>query len=234
VAKFSFEKPCSVLCEGGTDLWFLRRLAANRGLDAHLGVFFPSRDGKDYGQAYGSGGFKSGLNTIATQLSIHERVRGVIVVADNDDNPSEKFTAVCDALRAARFPAPNAPEQIVQGQVEGRNLSLAVFMIPGNGREGCLESLLYESLSLADRERCVDALAMCFGVQVDGNTWRVHKTHEARLRAVVGCLYPRDPGRALGHILADTDYCPFDFASNNFDYMERFFRTFLTRLGVTL
>jgi hypothetical protein len=226
----TFTKPCQVVTEGYADQTFIRRLTENRKIEPLVGAFRTSKD--PIGQAFGSGrsGYLDTLNALTTEITFFDVVKGIVILADNDDDPSGRFADVSNQLSDAGYPVPKRPEEIVSAKVHGRNITVSVMMLPKTGTAGCLDSLLLASLPNDAQMACATALMACAaGAMAD---WPPRKKAEAKLRAVLCSTYTKDPGRELSQILCDIKRCPFDFGSPAFDHVETFLRGFLSRMGV--
>ena len=227
--KIIFTKPCQVITEGYADTVFLRRLAIHRGLGPHVGAFRTSKDPMINASGCGRSGYADTLDALSAEIAFFDVVNGIVLLADNDDDPKGRFDDVVTQVKKAGYPIPTKPEEIVSGKVQNRTISLTIFMVPSAGTPGNLDSLLLDSLPNDSAMQCAAALLACAAADMAG--WGESKKAEAKLRAALCCSYARDPGRELSHILFERKRCPFDFSHKAFDHVETFLRRFLAHVG---
>jgi hypothetical protein len=67
-------------------------------------------------------------------------IGGVLVIMDADTSRAEAFKNASDALTSGAFPVPSRPFS-----VEGANPRTAIYVMPGEHREGTLEHLLLDA-----------------------------------------------------------------------------------------
>jgi hypothetical protein len=120
-----------IVCEGQSDEAFFRHLIQKRNLP-QFKVVYPMHQ-----QDGGWRGFAPRLRALKTEPGFDE-LRGILVAADNDDNPTSSFRNVCDQLRAAGYPVPERPLQAIRAP---EYPALAVMMLPWADQGGKLESL---------------------------------------------------------------------------------------------
>lgn len=203
--NFSFEpnKPCLVLGEGPHDRAFFRALMRARHIGGYQTVC-PNDLGIEGG---GNTRWKEALNALVGTTGF-ETLRGLVIVADNDDNPNDAFTNVQQALHGAaeftgppyrKFPVPNNPLDIQDGPP-----AVSVVMMPGTGVRGCLENLTadvaYNAASAAIRT-CVDDYCSCAGF----NGLSESKKSKARLRSLIACGHHANPEISSAKVWND---CP--------------------------
>lgn len=222
-------KPCQMIVEGRSDCEFFRRLCAARGLETKVGVRFTAKTLADNAPGTGNSGFYDSLDGLRGAMKLSPNVvKGVIVVADNDSDPNEKYEFIREQVARAGFPA-GAAGATVTGNVNGKNLSVSILMVPSSGTQGNLESVLLSALPIGAYRNCVDGLITCAGLGAPN--WRPHKIEEARLGAYLSCSYHHDPGKSLANILADVPRSPFDMSHTAFDGFNLFLRRFLVAIG---
>jgi hypothetical protein len=130
------------------------------------------------------------------------RLRHLGILADNDQDP-DVFEIIRAHIRSANAHAdlggkisdPDSPHSTVTNSI----ISCRVILLPGPGRHGCLETLLFEVLRAenADKMACIEDLVRCTGISGDPNAWRLSKLDKARVRAAIAVLYRRNPALAL-------------------------------------
>jgi len=70
------------------------------------------------------------------------------------------FASIQNALVEARLPVPQSPG-VLQPSLESGMPSVAVFLMPGNGRTGALEDLCLETIKDQPEHACVQAFFQC-------------------------------------------------------------------------
>ena len=185
--KEILEQPHVILCEGSGDASFLRHLIEVRKLSP-CKIVYPRNE--DPG---GRQGFAGRLRSLRFATG-YERVTGILVVSDNDANPTGSFKEVRQQILEAGFHAPNRPENAVPS-VEGP--SVAVLMLPAINVEGTLESLCLESMNRQWPElaKCTDQFSVCSGV----TTWPKSKRDKACMRILIASACKNDPNTSLTH-----------------------------------
>lgn len=207
----SLTLPHLIVCEGAADEAFLRALCKHRGL-AEVSIRHPGD--VDRG---GRGGLdKLGwlLRGIRTWRGF-DQVTDILVVADNDTDPTGNFDRVRGQLAAAGFPAPTAPLAVAEAAVDHIPRRLSVLMLPWADRPGTLDTLCLGPARAAESvlADCADAFAAC--ARAAG------RDHDARhdqflLRALLAAGHPRDPRLGLGLVwqrapeLIPLDHADFD------------------------
>src|SRR5579859_490862 len=127
--------PFLIACEGYADVRLVDELLQHNQI-ANCCVGCPSRDFASNLPKYLSA-IKALLDLQGTSL------RGILVIVDADNSHADSFTQACNALRVADFPVPAQPFVI-----EGNAPRVAVYLTPGEGRNGTLEHLLLEAAYL--------------------------------------------------------------------------------------
>ena len=60
-----------------------------------------------------------------------------------------------------QYPCPDSPGEFVSGPVEGKIIHVGVFIMPGNGNEGAMETMLVDSVAGEPAMDCVGAYFEC-------------------------------------------------------------------------
>jgi len=182
--------PRVILCEGSGDKNFFQELIKARDLPEFY-VVHP-REKIDHG---GRRGFEQRLRGLRLQPGF-DAVRGIIVVSDNDHDPSASFQEVRTLIHDASYSAPNHPFAVVAGPP-----AVAIMMIPAENENGQLETLCLRAISAAwpQQFHCAEQYAVCAGIQ----TWAVGKQERAKLRALISHICKKDPNTSLTHLWHD-------------------------------
>ena len=149
----------------------------------------------------------------------------ILVVADNDTTPERNFASVQEQLRSAhygvmeqKYDVPNAPLNKSDGTP-----SIAIMMMPENGKIGKLETLCLAAAQDAAPmiSNCVNAFANC------ANTleWPSPTLDEMKLRSLLGARHKRNPSIGLGKVWSeDPELIPLD--NHCFDGVVSFLKTY--------
>ena len=97
------------------------------------------------------------------------------------------FQSVQSSLRAAALPVPNRSTEET-----GTEPAVSVFILPGDGGDGMLETLLCRTIAGTAVDRCIDSFFRCAGES--GNP--IHRPDKARARAYLATT--PDPHLSVG------------------------------------
>ena len=118
------------------------------------------------------------------------------------------FQSVQSSLRAAALPVPNRSTEET-----GTEPAVNVFILPGDGGDGMLETLLCRTIAGTAVDRCIDSFFRCAGES--GNP--IHRPDKARARAYLATT--PDPHLSVG-VAAKRNRWNLDHAA--FDGVRRF------------
>jgi len=125
-----------------------------------------------------------------------ETVAGIVIVSDNDTNPSESFKEVQEQIRTADgYGVPSKPEEWTRGK---GTPPVTVYMLPRGDTEGDLEQLCL----IAARDQwpeilsCADEFARCTGAA----NWTTNKRSKMLLRSVLSAVCRNDPNTSLVYL----------------------------------
>ncbi|MCA1635306.1 MAG: hypothetical protein LC802_16850 [Acidobacteria bacterium] len=131
-----YTKERLILCEGSSDKTFFTELIRARELPDYQ-VQFPHGANETTG---GVSKFRRFLEAAALNEDFINTVRGILVVADNDDNPGGQFYQVTTQILDAGYGVPSGELQFARSRPPLP--PVAVMMLPlGRGR-GNLESVV--------------------------------------------------------------------------------------------
>lgn len=195
-------EPFVLLCEGQHDSQFFTHLIRVRNLPRFevcsvnyvLGV---SRGGNTK--------FTEALDELPA-IPGFQNVQKILIVADNDLNPTTAFTDVVTAITAtapiigppaSRYVAPGAPLTKV-----GANPAVVVMMIPNIGIPGSLTTMcLIAAVNAAPAiAGCVDALATCTAA----DTWPSTALAKMKLRAIIASSHRPKPELSPAYVWSET------------------------------
>jgi hypothetical protein len=180
VATTEFARPWLILCEGNGDVTFLDKLLLANGLNGDFQVISPNK---------GNGAFGAFLRTAHdAAATFRETVQHVILMVDNDDDPSKSFAEIQEQLRTAGgFPVPGAQRELAKGKGYP---SIVVLMIPLD-RPGNLETLCVEA---AEQKWALTTKVAGFMQQTPAKDWGPSKQAKMQLQTIFAstCKYRPD------------------------------------------
>jgi Protein of unknown function (DUF3226) len=215
-APLSFEGPVYVVCEGNSDRGFLEHLIDSRQL-AGFTVGYPT---SETAGADGVSGIRKLLLAIDTS-SDRPKLKGLLVIVDADENPAQRFAEIRGALAAMGC---DIREPFAPRRVEGKNLTVEVFLMPGRGRKGTLEHLLLDGVFERNRqlESCVNGFRDCLKGPA---AWPDNKQAKMRLHALIAGCCEEEPSTNLA-TLWNKKGNPIPLASAKFDELVETLRAF--------
>lgn len=159
---------------------------------------------------YGKDRLRESLETLAGATGFRD-VKSVGIVRDADDSAGAAFQSVRTALTQAGFPAPDRPEEPA-----GEGPSVSVLILPGDGANGMLETLLCRTFARTAVDRCIDGFFRCARESASP----IHRPDKARARAYLATT--GDPHLSVG-VATKRNHWPLDHAA--FDGVRRFLRS---------
>jgi hypothetical protein len=175
-----------LLCEGEHDEKLLANLMGVRNLPA----FQIQQPGGE--ENYGVSGFQLRLRGLKAAPGIQDR-KAIIIVADNDDAPSQAFKLVRKQVKkAGGYGVPNAPRQLARSKSFP---PVSVLMVPWDSDRGCVETLCYTSAAARRPElaKCVEEYIDCVGA----TQWPIAQLSKLRLRCLLSAACKKDPNTGL-------------------------------------
>jgi len=192
--RAAFSHARFALCEGNEDAALVRKLidTAARGIKA-----FDVSPINDLSDAKGSGGF--GESIIGSEpMTNFGAVSEVVIIADNDDDPDGNFEMVRGQLQKAKENGDLQRDWGVPDQPyvrEAGDPSVTIWMWPGPGKHGCLETVLWDIVlkKYKAEANCVETALACTGA----DQWATSKRDKARIRCFMSLYYKKNPALAL-------------------------------------
>ena len=143
-APRQISKQLLIIGEGSADEAFFVNLCAAR---AVAGFQVIGLKGVEKGTPTGNTGFQEYLNAIKDTTGFDD-LKGVVIVADCDDKPQDRFLEIRKQLKKAQYGEPDNPFQIVHSRPGIP--AVAVVMVPFTNalgpQKGCLETLILRAL----------------------------------------------------------------------------------------
>lgn len=184
--------PRLLICEGHKDMCFFHRLIEERGLPKFHIV-----------EASGNGGFFNTLSDIhLMETKRFKALRGILIVADNDDDPAGRFGSVCQQVERffGRGTAPNAALQASR-----TTPPVTIMMIPWTNEHGHLEKLCVDSAESADGINA-QQVDMFMGL-IHAERWQSESRRgKAWLRVNLAARCVQDPFVPLGDVFLEARY----------------------------
>ena len=208
MATERIEREIQLLVEGRDERNFFEALLEHLQIaDVQLQVL----DGKDR--------LRESLETLAGATGFRT-VKSIGIVRDADESAVAAFQSIQTSLRNANrvvrtwssveFPVPDRPKQRA-----GAGPSVSALILPGDGENGMLETLLCRTFAGTEMERCVDVFLQC--AEESGSP--IHRRDKSRAHAWLATR--QDPHVSVG-VAAQKDYWDFDHEA--FDGVRRFLR----------
>ena len=147
------------------------------------------------------------------------RLLGLLVVADADTNAEKAFEAITVALELAEFPTPKDPFSI-----EGNDLRVAIYLLPGEGKTGTLEHLLLDAVfaKTSSLQKCLDDFSVCTGAL---RSSKLNNLAKMRMSALAAAFCEDNPWCSANTMWSD-DQNPVPINSACFndigDFLKRF------------
>jgi hypothetical protein len=144
----------------------------------------------------GRSGFEHAIREFPI-VSNFQRIRGFVLVTDNDDDNAFKKT--CETLSKNGFRAPSVPEDV--GDLAGRPVKILLLPNTGHGdlEKLCLDVLISKWPKSKD---CVEEFLRCTGADKWTNQASMNK---ALSRATIVGFNEADPYKGLGHLFRSGD-----------------------------
>ena len=96
------------------------------------------------------------LEGLVSATGFRETVQSIGIVRDAETSARGAFQSVQSALSNAALPTPNRPAERT-----GTSPAVTVLILPGDDRQGMLETLLCESFAATPVEDCIDDFFKC-------------------------------------------------------------------------
>jgi len=142
----SIKEPLLLLVEGKNDQHFLDALIRKLSVDP---VQVVRVNGKD--------NYSRFLKPLVMAPNFRSTVRRLGLIRDNDKDPDAAFKSIKSALEKNGLPCPKRPEAFTAGDPP----IVGVFLMPGRGKEGCLEDLCLATRPDHPSMACVDEFMVC-------------------------------------------------------------------------
>ena len=210
VGQIRFDEPIYVLCEGPADVYLVKRLLQREGL---VEGFFVNH-------AKGYQRFAEHVQGLTT-ISNWRKVKRLLLIGDNDTDPTSRWRNAQGALTKERLPAPDSPADIVDGAHD--QPSTGIFMMPSANTVGTLETLLVQAILKEHKglDECLQQLDECPATGCD--QWDAVKRAKMQFQTAVAITCRDDPSAGAAHIWSKT-HNPVPIGSPVFGELAAFLR----------
>ena len=207
--------PCLLMVEGMDDKHFFAALVR------HLGKPKRAVEIRKYAS---ENPFRVALAALVNATGF-DRVRSFAVIRDADRDVDDTFTSIRDALVKVDLPCPCRPG----GFAATPDVRVGVYVLPGEGQNGCLEDLCLQTVAAHVVTPCVDAYLACLKqvcITKPVSAPRDPKEsyfpkHESKAKALAFLAGMYDAPKAVGYA-AQKGYWPLD--SPALDPLREFLR----------
>lgn len=148
----------------------------------------------------GTSNLRPRLRAIESSPDFADMVTSMGIVRDADNNATNAFESVHDALVAVGLPAPSQPLRF-----EGRIPQVAILIVPPGQSSGAIEDVCLASVASDRATPCVDAYIQCIEQVV---THTPSNQAKARLQAFLASR--ERPGLLLGQAAWPWEHAAFD------------------------
>lgn len=217
------ETPLQILCEGADDAEFFTRLAQAKGLTQYQAECPKGPDGR----CVGKGGFAKHLELMKQGIRSGVPLKGIVVVADCDEDPLAAFREVQRSITLSGLRVPDEPLEIMTNH--SGFPATAALMVPWHDRRGNLERVIFDALSNAVPHLvpCLVTFRDCCKAQDRTESLQA----KMLLRCLIAALNPHDPSETLTNFLkAPIEFCPIDYNHGAFLQMADFLAAFSQRI----
>lgn len=179
--------PYQIVCEGPDDIALFDRLLRDRGIE---GFQTGCGRGKENRQCRGRDGFSSRIQAIRTFRTFNPDVKGIVIVADTDHDPTDRFKFACRQLTNNSLSAPTKSLEIA---VDEAGVRSGIIMLPAMDQHGGLETILLSCCAEYELNReCIQTFHTCC-TSSDEHERRVVDADKLRPRALIAATKPSDP-----------------------------------------
>jgi hypothetical protein len=175
-----------IICEGASDCRFLTLLLERRQITGFQ-VVRPANS-KD--------GFENRLRVIRASEDDLAKIETIVLITDNDDDPAAAFNRIARQVRqAGQYPIPAQPLTVAR---KTDYPDIVIVMIPWEGIEGGLETLILEAL--ADKEpdvrKCLEEYLNC----TPARDWNSNKQAKMLLVCMIAGICKGNPAGSLTYL----------------------------------
>lgn len=165
----NIKKPKFIMTEGDVGEHVIRALTQNLDISQNFKIH----------TVKGKNNIRGIVDGIVTSRDFRENVESFCIARDGDNNPSNSFQKVSNALNNANLNSPSSPFQTTSFKFAGKTRKTAVIIFPDGQSPGEVEDLLLDSVKNEPAMSCVNEYFQC----VKSNLKRLpNKIKKARAR----------------------------------------------------
>ena len=224
-SQITFDGPNIIVCEGYSDVRFLKQLLNVRGIiPFEIGCPTQAQDGIPGEGRTGIPEYLTAVRVFGTQAA--NGLQSVAIMMDADDDPETANSDAASWLADAGFPA---PDRVCHWTDNYDDIPrTAILIIPGSSadgdlRSGTLEHLLWDVVkdTSPGTFKCVEDFASCVGGHAD---WSENKKAKMRVHSAIASRCKADPASSLSRVWSkDPNIFPLDHST--FDFIADLFRS---------
>jgi hypothetical protein len=145
-----------------------------------------------------------------------DKTRGLLIVADARDNPSQTFQDIAGLIPAELGYGVPVGELQVGASLKGLP-PVAIMLIPGGIDPSSLETLCVEAMleTKPDLRACVETFLSCGSI--NARNWSREKQDKARLQCLIASTNENDPNKGVSHAFGESSGPIIDVRSVSFD-----------------
>jgi len=180
--------PVLVVCEGPSDCGLINALVQHHRLS---GIEAQCPGERNIG-IHGFSAIPKFLLALSTSPG-WAALKGLFLVVDANGDPAARFAEAVQLMATVNCKVTN-PFQVEMGA-----LTAAVYLMPGPGRQGCLEHLLLDAIETKDANliACVDSFASCVKLPL---SWAPNDLAKMRVHSLITACCEEEPAVALSRV----------------------------------
>jgi len=175
-----------IICEGESDCRFLTALFERRKIRGFQ-IVQPAKS-KD--------AFEQRLRTLRIDRDEFSKIQTILLVSDNDDNPSLSFDNIIKQVQRAKdYPVPVKPQEITRARNEPQ---IIIVMLPSPDVSGGMETLVLESFSAKEPKirECLNEYLDC----TPARSWNANKKAKMLLSCILAAVCEGNPVGSLSYL----------------------------------
>ncbi len=230
----SFDKPWLILGEGESDKLVFENIVRDLGL-TDFQVEFPRLKKEETG---GIGRFAFYLALLSTSQTAVSKLKAILLVPDNDDNPDKSFKAIQKIVQNANKQIPKftstpklyaIPKKPLEPAVSPDGApTLVVMMLPWTGEKGALETLCLPAFYRKWKKVWIDMEGDLdhFVNASPSAGWKTTGQSKTRIQCAIAATCEKDPNTPLAKLFKRPKKYHFSTKHPTFNRIRKFLRNF--------
>lgn len=208
-----FRRGHLILCEGDADCNFLSHLLVDRKI-FDFDLIIPDVEGG------GVTAFDRCLKALTGATSFDDVIRGVVLVADSNDDPGKRLDSLKKVFANNGLPSPEKPFK----KIATEKIKTAIVMIPSATNPGNLESLLLEAAfdKHPEMNGCIEEFVKCSSLPLK---WKPNQQAKMKIHSLVAARCEGDPSSSVAYLWGKKEN-PVPIESKRFDFIADFLGSF--------